>query len=183
MSFRAFLDASILVPARWRDIILTLAECELFAPLWSERCLGEVERHLPESMTDHDRKFLFQMMNEAFPDALVKFPKGLEISLDYEGINNKDRHIVAAALFGGAELILTNDKPLVDELARARLIDAQMMPEFLAYTIDADPRRAVAALTAMARNRWRVAPGSTDEEIVARLQAYFAKQGWGPLVQ
>lgn len=183
MSFRAFLDASVLVPARWRDIILTLAECELFAPLWSERCLGEVKRHLPKSMTDHDRQFLFQMMNEAFSDALVRFPKGLEVSLDCGIINDKDRHIVAAALLGGAELILTNDKPLVDELTKAKLINVQMMPEFLAYTIDVDPRRAVAALISMVRNRWRVAPHSTDGEIVARLQTYFANQGWGPLDQ
>ena len=41
MPFRVFVDANVLVPGRWRDIVLTLAEAELFEIRWSPLVLEE----------------------------------------------------------------------------------------------------------------------------------------------
>lgn len=67
MSFTALLDASVLVPARVRDVLLTLAEAHLFRPLWSERILDEERRHLPDSTDDMARDRLREAIATAFP--------------------------------------------------------------------------------------------------------------------
>ena len=77
MSFTAVLDAHVLVPARVRDVLLTLAEADLYRPLWSERILDEVCRHLPDSMDGAARDRLLKAMAAAFPEAVVPVPTGL----------------------------------------------------------------------------------------------------------
>ncbi len=176
---RAFLDANVMIPARWRDILLTLAEADLYTPLWSSLCLEEIDRHLPGSMTVSDRQFLLKMMNEAFPGALVEWPEIVDVSVHLQ-INEKDRRIVGAALWGHADVLPTNDRDLRDELFASQLIDAQSMPEFIAYAISTNPSVARRALIAMVRRRWGVPSTSTESAIVARLQAYFQRQGWSP---
>ena len=117
-----FLDANVIIPTRRRDILLTLAEADLYVPLWSSSCLEEMDRHLPESMTLADREFLFKMMNEAFPESLIEWPKTVDVSVRLK-INEKDQHIVAAALWGKSDALLTNDATLRDELIASKLID------------------------------------------------------------
>lgn len=46
MSFRVVLDACVLVPALLCDVLLHLAEDDLFDPLWSAQVLDETERTL-----------------------------------------------------------------------------------------------------------------------------------------
>ena len=177
MVFRAFLDANIIVPARYRDILLTLAEAGLYKPLWSQLVLDEVARHLPESMTDEDRRFLFQMMNEAFPEALVTWPGFVDLAVRAH-VNEKDRHIVAAALWGRADLLLSLDATLRQEVIASRLVEAQSMPEFITSVIDTNAFVARTALITMARRRWGVATTSTDTEILKRFKSYFHRHGW-----
>ncbi|MFK3668927.1 hypothetical protein ACI2IX_02050 [Leifsonia aquatica] len=52
-----FVDANVLVPGRWRDIVLTLAEADLFEILWSPLVLEEVDRHLPAGMDAEARDY------------------------------------------------------------------------------------------------------------------------------
>jgi hypothetical protein len=44
--FTAVIDANALYPSSLRDILLRLAEAELFVPLWSERIVEEMRRNL-----------------------------------------------------------------------------------------------------------------------------------------
>ena len=46
MAFRVLLDACVLVPYDLSNVILTLAEQDLFTPLWSQQILDETERAL-----------------------------------------------------------------------------------------------------------------------------------------
>ncbi|TFD51115.1 PIN domain-containing protein [Cryobacterium sp. Hh7] len=174
MAFRAFLDANVLVPARLRDVLLTLAEVGLYEPLWSLIALEETARHLPTAMSPEDRRHLFRLMNGAFPGALVAWPGAVDLDVRLQ-INEKDRHIVAAALWGNSDLILTDDGTFREELLKSGLVDAQSTPEFLAYAMDTDTKVARRALFAMARNRWGVT--GTDVEIRGRLTDYFERKG------
>ena len=99
VSFTAVLDAHVLVPARVRDVLLTLAEADLYRPLWSERILDEVCRHLPDSMDGAARDRLLKAMAAAFPEAVVPVPTGLRFD-ELARINAKDQHVVQAAIFG-----------------------------------------------------------------------------------
>jgi hypothetical protein len=175
--FRVFVDANVLIPGRWRDVVLTLADAGLCDVLWSPLVLEEVRNHLPETMTPQDRAHLFETMDSAYPEASVAWPGAVDLAVRLQ-VNEKDRHVVAAALWGHADILLTDDGNLHDELLASGLMDAQRMPVFLAYAIDSSPQIAVAALIDMARRRWLRDPDATDEAVLDRLRAYFARISW-----
>jgi len=175
--FRVFVDANILVPARWRDIVLSLAAAEVCEVFWSPAVLEEVGRHLPDGMSEGDRKHLFSTMDTAFPEASVVWPGSVDIAVRLQ-INDKDRHVVAAALWAKADIVLTDDGDLHDEVLASGLLDAQRMPVFLAYAIDSNPEMALAGLIDLARRRWLRDPAVTDSAVLAKLRTYFEKQGW-----
>lgn len=179
MAFRVFLDANVLIPGRIRDVLLSLAEVRIIEPLWSEEVLTEVRRNLPDSMSDEDKNVLFWHLENAFPEAKTAVPRGaLGI---YDGIiNDKDRHVIAAAFLAKAELLLTSDRNLRKQVLEFSWLDAQDLPEFIAYAIDADIDRARNALVNMVRNRWVGDESLSGEEIIVRLREYFKKNGWSP---
>lgn len=123
MTFKAVLDANVLVPARIRDVLMTLAEAGLYEPLWSAPILDELHRHLPESMDAAARERLAAAMASAFPEALVTWPDGLTFT-QLHVVNRKDHHVVQAALCAGADVIVTEDARLRDE--------GDLLPESLA---------------------------------------------------
>lgn len=106
----AVLDACALVPIRLATTLLWLAESGLYQPLWWEPILDEVYRTLPNVGVppEHARRRI-AMMREAFgAEALVDEFDDL---IDEMGCHPKDRHVLAAAVRGGANL---------DDLALAR---------------------------------------------------------------
>jgi predicted nucleic acid-binding protein len=101
------LDACVLANFSLCDTLLRLAEPpRLFEPKWSEEIIRETTRTLelklgwPNSLTTHLEKELRAHFNEAWIG-------------DYESLlpnmtnDEKDRHVVAAAVHGGAAIILT----------------------------------------------------------------------------
>lgn len=176
MTFRAFIDAQILVEARPRDVLLTLADAGLFEPLWSPLVLEEMGRHLPATMTPEQKSRLVTAMNRAFPDASIEWSGYVEVKVRLS-VNKKDRHVAAAAVVGRADVIVTADGKFFDELLSSKIIDVQKLPEFIAYAIDADQPNARVSLIDMAIRRW----GAADEkDAETRLKAYFVKRGWDP---
>jgi predicted nucleic acid-binding protein len=115
MPFRAVLDADVLFPFSLRDTLLRLAEPEpvpgpasLYVPLWSERILEEMVRNLVEDrrMDQERANRLASLMRSAFEDASVgnEAIRALEESMTNDP---GDRHVLAAAVAGGAEAIIT----------------------------------------------------------------------------
>lgn len=177
MSFTAVLDAHVLVPARVRDVLLTLAEADLYRPLWSERILDEVCRHLPDSMDGAARDRLLKAMAAAFPEAVVPVPTDLRFD-ELARINAKDQHVVQAAIFGHADVVVTDDAGLrregqgLGEPWVSRL-DFQGCGEFTAYAVGVDPEIAAAALDDMLARRWRL-----GDDRWPRFVAWMRRQGW-----
>lgn len=183
MPFRAFLDANVLVGARERDVFLTLGEAGVFDPLWSDGAIEEMLRHLPHSMNVEARQALLAAMTHAFPEANVRWSEFITIEVA-SSINPKDRHIVAGALWGHADVLVTYDGVLRDELERSKLVDAQAPAEFIAYAIDVDAEAACEALLTMVRQRW-LADVATDDaahrdrELLLRLSKWMTgRVGW-----
>lgn len=115
MGFQAILDANVLLPAPLRDTLLRLAEADLYVPKWSERILTEVAKNLVESgRTDTERAArVTETMAAAFPEAMV--PTSVVSAIEPAMTNDpKDRHVLAAAVGVGAEVLVTknlNDFP------------------------------------------------------------------------
>jgi predicted nucleic acid-binding protein len=107
MPFSAVLDANALYPFSLRDTLLRLAELELYTPRWSERILEEMRRNLVErQISEEQADRLAPAMRDAFEEAEVD---AAEIDrLEPEMTNDpKDRHVLAAAIAAGSELIVT----------------------------------------------------------------------------
>ncbi len=122
--FTALLDANVLVPVSLADTVLRAAERDLYRPLWSVRILDEVRRALHKiHPTAPPSRFETRIaaMNMTFPDSTLTDFDGILPSIELP--DPDDRHVVAAAYTGGADLIVTNnlkDFPQ-DELKRWRL--------------------------------------------------------------
>ncbi len=100
------LDACALVPIRLATTLLWLAEAGLFQPLWSETILDEVQRNLPKvGVTPGQASRRVSMMKEAFgTEALVD---GFDDLIQEMRCDPKDRHVLAAAVRGGADAVVT----------------------------------------------------------------------------
>lgn len=74
MSFPALLDACVLLPYQLCDLLLRLAEADMYRPLWSEEILAEVERNLATAFakTPQQAHRRVAQMRTAFPVATVR---------------------------------------------------------------------------------------------------------------
>lgn len=109
--FTVVLDANVIYPAPIRDLLLNLADLEIYSPKWSEIIHEEWLRNLLKKRPDLKRSQLnrtVRMMNEAFPDAEVS---GFEELIDeLELPDENDRHVLALAIKCKADAIITFNK-------------------------------------------------------------------------
>ncbi len=132
-SFAAFLDASVLYPAPLRDLLLELAVCDLYRAKWSNAVHDEWMGALLRTRPDLTRERLERtrdLMNAHTRDALVTGFDDLIEVLTLPDPN--DRHVLAAAIKGRADLIVTtNLKDFPAEALKRWGIEAQHPDEFL----------------------------------------------------
>ena len=132
---RVFLDACVLVPYQLTDLLLRIAEAELFEPLWSADVLTEVERNIVKLDVHPDKaaRRIAQMVS-AFPNATVT---GYESLVAGMATDPKDRHVAAAAVRGTAALIVTaNIRDFPPEALACYDIDVVHPDEFLEDQLD-----------------------------------------------
>jgi predicted nucleic acid-binding protein len=153
MPFRTVLDANDLYPFSLRDTLLRLAEPEpapapvpLYIPLWSGRILEEMVRNLTEDRRmDRGRADrLASLMRSAFEEAAVgeEAIAALEDSMTNDP---GDRHVLAAAVAGGAEAIVTfNLAHFPPEACEPFGVEATHPDEFLVALYELAPDRVVA---------------------------------------
>jgi PIN domain-containing protein len=103
--YTAVLDACVLVPIALADTLLRVAEQGLYRPLWSDRILGEAQEAVEEIHPGTDAAKRFASMREAFDDAMVAGWEELESQIHLP--DQDDRHVVAAAILGNAQGIIT----------------------------------------------------------------------------
>ena len=139
--FTALLDANVLVPVSLTDTILRAAERELFLPRWSADVLDEARRALRRIRPDVPATRLrarFQAMNDRFPEACVTGHEGLLKSITLPDPN--DRHVVAAAVVGRADVIVTRDlKHFPDDSLAPWALEAVDPDTFLRDMLDLFP--------------------------------------------
>ena len=107
MPYSALLDANVLFPNALRDTLLRIAAAGLYRPLWSRTILDEVRRNVlaqRSHVTPERFDRTLRLMNEAFPDALISGFERREASL---AVHPKDRHVLAAAITGRANVLVT----------------------------------------------------------------------------
>ena len=146
--YSAFLDACVLVPIALADTLLRLAEAGLYRPLWSDRVLDEVvdaiEAIHPELASGPARSRA-DAMQGAFEDACVTEWEDLVAGISLP--DPDDRHVVAAALQGRADMIVTaNLRDFPSDLLKSMGLEVQHPDEFLLNQLDLEPDLTVATL-------------------------------------
>lgn len=106
--FRVVLDACVLYPMHLRDVLLQAAAEGLYQVYRSKEILDEATRNLIANLQIEEPKAvrLLTMMSDAFPEAVVT---DYEHLVDAMRNDPKDRHVVAAAVKAGAQVIVTEN--------------------------------------------------------------------------
>ena len=117
---RAALDACVLFPPVMRRMLLGAAAAGGFAPVWSARILEEwarATRRLPEGAEAAARVDI-AAMRARWPEAEVAVPEELVASLSLP--DPDDRHVLGAAIAGGAGTLVTLNRADFPPRALAR---------------------------------------------------------------
>lgn len=150
--FRVILDACVLYPMHLRDVLLQAAAEGLYRVHWSQEILDEATRNLVADLQldDPRARRLLAAMTGAFPEAIVTGYEHLVVAMRNDP---GDRHVTAAAVKAGAQVIVTANTGDFSELPDG--IQAQTADEFLCNLFDLDPDRMLLALRKVCARRRR----------------------------
>jgi len=104
-------DANILVSRTLRDYFLYAADNGALEIRWSGQILAEMSRNL-EAKFGLDRAAttrLADLMNDFMEDALVAVTPEDRAAVAHVSMDEKDRHVLAAALAAEADILLTDN--------------------------------------------------------------------------
>lgn len=107
---KVLLDACVLYPTVLREILQGCAAAGLYKPLWSERILEEWARAAARLSAGDEVQARGEVaaLKARFPGASVAPRPGLESRLHLPDEN--DIHVLAAAIAGGADAIVTQNR-------------------------------------------------------------------------
>lgn len=169
-SYTVILDACVMYPAPLRSYLMYLANTGLFRARWTDQIHDEWTRNLLKNNPDVDPTKLQRtktLMNANVPDCLVEGYESL-----IEGItlpDKDDRHVVAAAIKGQAESIITfNLKDFPINTMEALGLSAIHPDEFLCDMFELDSSACVKA--AQQQRRSLKTPPMEQDEFLACLQ-------------
>lgn len=146
MAFPAFLDTCVLYPQYLSDTLLTQADADTFRPLWSADVLRELGGVLAREagLGEDAVSYRLEQMRAAFPDAEVT---GYESLIDGMTNHEKDRHVLAAAVRGNAEVLVTcNLRDFPHSALKPFDIGAVHPDDFLLNQLDLYPGAVVECL-------------------------------------
>jgi predicted nucleic acid-binding protein len=166
----ALLDASVIVPASLNDTLLLAAEAGLYRVHWSADILDEVQRTLiSDGMATFDQAAKrLAAMRHAFPGAMVVEYQAM---IDQMTNHPKDRHVAAAAVAAGANVIVTSN---LRDFPQASLVPygilAKSPDDFLIDLDDSAPALLTRIVVRQAAGLRR--PPASPEEVLDHLSLH-----------
>lgn len=146
-TFTALYDACVLYPAPLRDLLMHLALTDTFRARWTDRIHDEWIRSVLENRPDLKKEQLERtrnLMNVHVRDCLVAGFEPLIAGLQLPDAD--DRHVLAAAIRAGADVIVTfNLDDFPDECLAPYGIEAQHPDDFITHLLDLAPSAACVA--------------------------------------
>lgn len=151
--FKCVLDTNVIYPLWTRDLLLWFAFYDLYTPKWSSNIFSEwlnvMERKGVDKVEAIKRA---DVMNKAFPDALVENYEGLIENLILP--DQDDRHVLAAAIKINANLIITNNlKDFPEEYLSSFGLKAKCADDFFTDIIDLNQELSVKAFKRLVLNK------------------------------
>lgn len=168
--FTAVLDANVLYPICLTDVLLSLAQAGIYHARWTQSIHDEWISSLVRNDPRHDASLLRKRadaMNNAVPDSVICGYDKLADCLELP--DPKDRHVLAAAIVGHADAIVTfnlNDFP--KDVLEQYSLEAIHPDDFVVCQLELKQIEALEALKQMrARKR---SPPRTVTDIVQALE-------------
>ncbi len=162
--FRVVLDACVLFPFGLRDCLLEAAAAGFYQAYWTDEILAEVTRNLIArgKVSDEQAARLVVAMRRAFPESTVDGYQALvAVMTNDEG----DRHVAAAAVSVGAQVIVTSNlRHFPDGSLSPFNLEAQSPDDFLQVLLDVDPAEMLLVIRTMADARRK--PPMTMAQVV-----------------
>lgn len=151
--FTCVLDTNVIFPIEIRDILFWFAHYDLFTPKWSKHIFEEWESvMIRKGITLSEIKKRKYKAQQAFPDALVTNYEGLINGLNLP--DEKDQHVLAAAIKTNANVIVTNNlKDFPEEYLASFGLSVKSADDFITDIIDLNPKKAVEAFKNIVINR------------------------------
>jgi len=147
VAFGVVLDACVLIPMATCDVLLRAAQRNLYRIHWSAMILDEVERNLGNlGIPPEKAAARVAAMRASFARAEVI---GFEDYIPLMPNHPKDRHVLAAAVVAGAELIVTaNLKDFRTAGTSQQHIRAEHPDDFLEHLYGLYPQQMVEIIEA-----------------------------------
>lgn len=172
----AIYDACVLYPFEIRDVLMVAALTRCFNVYWTDAILDETTRNLIKDgkATEANMARMVTDMKELHPYATIPLS-------DYESLipvmtnTSKDRHVLAAAVARGVNVIVTRNlgdfKP---DALEPYEIDAQHPDIFVRHVLDLEPGLFVMRFRERndARRSWAIRnnkPPHSDKDVAAHL--------------
>lgn len=150
--YAVVLDACVLAPMPLADTLLRLAEApSLYRIIWTEELLQEIGVTLNKlGRTPFQIERRLNVMREHFPEAMVSITPELVAAVPCLP-DTDDRHVVAAAILGRADAIITaNTKDFPAECLSKYNLVCQDPDEFLVHQYHLNPEVVLERLDAQA---------------------------------
>lgn len=170
-------DANVLYSRVLRDYLVYAADEGAIAIRWSRAILSEVVEHLRANNSTFDEehgRLLIRLLNDAYPHAEVKPSAAARRKVNQLDMpDDDDRHVLAAAVSAGADILCTNNvkdfPPEAMDQVRIELLNADAL---LTRLVTLHPSKMLAA------HRTTVASltGATDRSTIAALRRAEATQ-------
>lgn len=142
MPFQAIYDACLLYPFEVRDVLMVAARTRLFAVRWTDAILDEMARNLIKDGRANEENMakLRADMNNLYPRANIPL-KDYESLIPVMTCDPKDRHVLAAAVSKGVDVIVTrNMSDFPPESLAPYSIETQSADEFVLHVLDLNSR-------------------------------------------
>ena len=170
MSAKVLYDANVLYPVALRSFLMWLGVNDVVRAKWSDEILDECfenvlenNPHLEKARLERTRR----LMCQAIPDCVVTQYHGLVEGLELPDPN--DRHVLAAAISGGAEVIVTrNLRDFPEDALKPHRLVAQEPDTFVHSLLELEPAPILECLGD--EQRLYKDPPKTIPEILERLE-------------
>ncbi len=175
-SFTALYDACVLYPAPLRDLLMHQAMTDLFRARWTDQIHDEWMRSVLANRPDLKRQQLERtrdLMNAHVLDCLVTGYEGFIDGLQLP--DPDDRHVLAAAIRAGADVIVTfNLDDFPDKILDPLGIEPQHPDVFVTHLLDLDAP-AVCAAARRQRQSLKNPPKTVEEFLDCLTQQQLAQ--------
>ncbi len=166
--FTVVYDACVLYPAPLRSFLMYLAATDLYRARWTneihEEWMCNVQKDYPD-FTRQQAERIRDLMNSHIADCIVIGYETLIPSLTLP--DPDDRHVLAAAIRCGADIIVTSNlKDFPEDALKPYGIEAQHPDDFLSRQLDLAPN-VVCAAAKRQRQSLKKPPMSVEEYLAS----------------